>query len=101
MSKYKAGDKVTVLLDEMDALNLNRGSEDVIWKKKQIIAHESAPEPIVTYGFVLDNGLIRGVFAKLDFAKMESNGYVGVVGYIKTTITGNDFTVEKVNNDPR
>ena len=91
MTKYKAGDKVTIVLDVSDAATFNECEDEF-----KIIAHEPAPKPIVKFGFVLGHGGIEDNFITLEGAKMASLGYQGVVGYFKTTITGNDFTVEKV-----
>lgn len=92
MTKYKAGDKVTIVLDKSLA-DLYSMDEEF---GKTIISHEPAPEPIVKFGFMLALSGIIDYFSTLEHAKQESLNYYGVLGYLKITITGKDFTVEKV-----
>lgn len=46
MPKYSAGDKVTIVLDNAHAHDLN-GDFFASFREKQIISHIPAPEPIV------------------------------------------------------
>jgi hypothetical protein len=85
MSKYKAGDKVTIVLDNCDAETFNEYEDEYT-----IIAHEAAPEPIVRILSLRENGYISGIGNDKYLA-----GYP-LLGKIKVTVTGNDFTVEKV-----
>lgn len=49
MTKFKAGDKVTFIIDEEDAFQCNQKTHPIY---KQIIKHEPAPEPIVGYVYL-------------------------------------------------
>jgi hypothetical protein len=94
MSKYKAGDIVTIRykLTE-DSLNiLNKGGNH---PDGEIISHERAPEPVVTYNALFKDGYIADGYKTLEALKNEVDHDEKVVGYFKTTYLGNDFTVEK------
>lgn len=92
MTKYKAGDKVTVLLDDYDAGYLNTAHR-ISFNKEKIIAHEPAPEPILRYLNVYPDRVCYG-YNFLD--NCRDCAYDDGLGQIKVTITGNDFTVERV-----
>ena len=96
MTKYKAGDKVTFLVHEAQVERLNKHKWAYVCDK-DIIDHEPAPEPIVTYSYVLKSGYTYGSFRNLDEAKNSfCAANLDILGYIKITHIDNDFTVEKV-----
>ena len=70
--KYKAGDVVTVKLDEFDARRLNCGGPAGV-TSKQIISHTPAPEPIVGY-VVVDRAGFCGVFPSMKRTEQFHNG---------------------------
>lgn len=57
MTKYKAGDKVTIVLDQYDAdiFNDDAASDSKV-REYNIIKHEPAPEPIVGWMNVYPSG---------------------------------------------
>jgi len=98
MTKYKAGDTLITktILDDNLAEELNSGFYAEITDYK-IISHEPAPEPIVLYYIAYDRGMGAEGFKSLDDAKnFKVNNNNNKIGYIRSTFTGNDFTVEKV-----
>lgn len=98
MTKYKAG-TIKVNIPKYYADELNNGSGILIYPD-DIISHEPAPAPIVQYCVLLNNNsygqicVSCGMNDKIDAIAhcYKTNG----LGVIKVTITGNDFTVEKV-----
>jgi len=73
VTKYKAGDEVTIRLDDDDAKCLN---SQIIQQchitPKQIISHKKAPEPIVAYLNVFQN------FSSNVYYKKELADYYGL-----------------------
>lgn len=54
--KYKAGDKVTIVLNESNANDLTCGYNAAVISE-QIISHEPAPEPVVGFVNVYQKGI--------------------------------------------
>lgn len=48
MTKYKAGDKVTIALDDVASKQLNNG-ETAMFDECEIIEHTAAPEPMIVF----------------------------------------------------
>jgi hypothetical protein len=91
MTKYKAGDKVTIVLGEVDSEKMNKGAIFSGILNGQIIAHEPAPEPVVMCVNVYHNDI--GLSHTLEDA--DRYAQKDKIGRIIITTTGNDFTVEK------
>ena len=84
MTKYKAVDKVTILLNKHDSTIFN-----TVGDMYNIISHEPAPEPIKKRFIVCKDGFV-------DLAVATDYRWADYIGDFEVTITGNDFTVEKV-----
>jgi hypothetical protein len=62
MSKYKAGDTVTIKLDESNACRLNKIEANArmhfaaSFSEKDVVSHQSAPEPIIAYVTINEHG---------------------------------------------
>lgn len=94
MTKYKVGDVLKIkplkIINGTEADNLNRGGGISLYiDAETIMEHEPAPEPIKKRFIVCKDGIVV-----LDVA----TDYRGAdyIGDFEVTITGNDFTVEKV-----
>ena len=61
--KYRAGDKITIVLTEKGAENLNDGC-GVVLGQSAIVANEPAPKPIVVFVNVYENDMGTGNTSK-------------------------------------
>ena len=104
MTKYKENDTLTfrLKLSKFAAKELSDNGYPITFcgVKLDLVNHDPAPEPIVQYCVLLNKNscgqicVSCGMNDKIDAIAhcYKTNG----LGVIKLTITGNDFTVEKV-----